>query len=175
MLGNRESAKSEHLLKNNSLVKCFKVVSVPPLSRGSCPMLDKCVYINPHNKRAVNCCIMPSPYISLISKNAFLHEVHACSPLLHYSRSRGIQSFLLFFESCSCSLGRLLSDGRLEPPCCLASSRNLSKPNGSSSNWTGPSLPLPLVLRSELENSLSGTNLQEERWYSVDCHFGESI
>lgn len=117
-----------------------------------------CVYI--HKARVVNCVLQCHPVHPVLK--ILLHEVQACSPFPYLSRSRGIQSFLLFLLSCSCSLGRLLSDGRLEPPCCLASSRNLSKPNGSSSNWTGPSLPLPLVLRSELENSLSGTNLQEK-------------
>ncbi|KAH0516289.1 SNW domain-containing protein 1 [Microtus ochrogaster] len=34
-----------------------------------------------------------------------------------------IYSFLRFLPSCSCSLGRLLSEGLLEPPCCLASSK----------------------------------------------------
>lgn len=145
------------LAKENSPEKCFK--ASPYLhSPGAAVGCRKRKYI--HMTRVLNCCITPSPYTPLILKR-LLHDVQAGSPFLCLSRSRGIQSFLLFLLSCSCSLGRLLSDGRLEPPCCLASSRNLSKPNGSSSNWTGPSLPLPL-LRSELENSLSGTNLQEK-------------
>jgi len=129
-----------------------------------------CGYASPHSTRVLNCFFTwhHPIYLSDIKNGFFffLNEVQACSPFLCYSRYRGTHSFLLFLLSCSCSLGRLLSDGRLEPPCCLASSRNLSKPKGSSSNWTGPSLPLPLVLRSELENSLSGTNLWEKALYS---------
>lgn len=136
MLGNRELVKSEHFLKHNSPVKCFKVVSMPPFPRGTCPMqrrISVCIYI--HTTRVVNWgAATPFPYKPLI-KNAFwVKSKFVCSPFLYLSRNKGIQSFLLFLLSCSCSLGRLLSDGRLDPPCCLASSKNLSKPKGSSSN-----------------------------------------
>lgn len=65
-----------------------------------------------------------------------LTEARPGNPLLcvGFSLKRPVYSFLRFLPSCSCSLGRLLSEGRLEPPCCFASSKNLSKPKGSSSN-----------------------------------------
>lgn len=80
-------------------------------------------------------------------------------PAPEFGRSH---SFLRFL-SWQSSFERLLVEGLLEPPCCLASSKNLSRPKGSSSNCTGPS---GLWLWSAPVKPLSGTNLRKE-WKSL--------
>jgi hypothetical protein len=57
-------------------------------------------------------------------------------------KSPWVLSFLFFVVSCPCFLVVPLHEGLLKPPCCLVSSKILSKPRGSSSNWTGPSQPV---------------------------------